>query len=88
MIKSATQSLQVIEAVLDMEWGFKKLKNIIDSAENRNIQVAFENLGNISNLDLDDTYLIFFVLCIHVHFKFIIDVDITNNAVNIVIVKL
>ena len=33
-------------------------------------------------------YLIFFVLCIHIHLKFIINVDITNNAVNVVIIKL
>ena len=32
--------------------GIKRLENIIHEAEEKNIQVAFENLGNISNLAL------------------------------------
>lgn len=32
--------------------GIKRLENIISTAEDKDIQVAFENLGNIHNLDL------------------------------------
>lgn len=32
--------------------GIERLKNIINKAENRNVQIAFENLNNISNLSL------------------------------------
>lgn len=30
---------------------------------------------------------LFFIFCLHIHFKFIVNVDITNNSVDIFIIK-